>query len=179
MSPSSWRTALQPWAARQNRSPRIAVLGIGNCLRSDDAAGPRIARRLEESRLIQDLESLLVIDAGYAPENVTAELRRFAPQVVILIDAAEMDEAPGTIRWIGMEEVDGMSASTHTMPLSMLARYLILELDCEVKILGIQPQSTEIGESLSREVLQAVDEIVHGLAESLSEIVVHKRPSMN
>jgi hydrogenase 3 maturation protease len=179
MSPSSWRKSLHLWAARQNRPPRITILGIGNCLRSDDAAGPLIARRLAESRLIRDLDSLLVIDAGQAPENVTAELRRFAPQVVILIDAAEMDEAPGTIRWVGMEEIDGMSASTHTMPLSMLARYLILELDCEVKILGIQPQFTEIGESLSRDVLQAVDEIVNGLADLLPEIVTFEHQSLN
>ncbi len=97
-------------------------------------------------------------------------LRRFGPQVVLLIDAAEMGEAPGTVRWVGMEEIDGMSASTHTLPLSMLAKYLILELGCEVKILGLQPQSTEIGETVSREVLQAVDEIVDGCIESLPKM---------
>jgi hydrogenase 3 maturation protease len=138
-----------------------------------------VAHRLADSGLIRDLNSVLVIEAGHAPENATAGLRRFAPQVVLLIDAAEMGDVPGTIRWVDMEEIDGMSASTHTLPLSMLAKYLILELGCEVKILGIQPGSTEIGESVSKEVLQAVDEIVNGCTELLSEKVTFVHQTLN
>jgi hydrogenase 3 maturation protease len=172
-SPGSWRTSLhrlfQQWTAQPANLPRIAILGIGNTLRSDDAAGILVARGLVQSSTIRDLDCILVMDAGHAPENRTAELRRFGPQVVILVDAAEMNEAPGTVRWIGMDEMDGMSASTHTMPLSMLAKYLTLEHDCDVKLLGIQPRSNEIGESVSAEVLQAVDEIVDELTKSLFE----------
>ena len=179
MLPVSWKTPLREWAARQNKGSRIAVLGIGNSFRSDDAAGVLVARGLAKSRLRRDPDSFLVIEAGYAPENVTAELRRFAAQVVILVDAAEMGAAPGAIRWVEMDEIDGLSASTHSMPLSMLSKYLILEWDCEVKILGLQPRSTEIGESVSSEVLQAVDEIVAGLAELLPEIVTFEHLTLN
>jgi hydrogenase 3 maturation protease len=179
MLPHSWQTSLPRLTAPQNRPPRIAVLGIGNSLRSDDGAGSLVARRLADSSLIRALDSVLVVDAGHAPENTTGELRRFVPKVVILIDAAEMGEAPGTIRWIGMEEIDGMSASTHTMPLSMLSRYLILELGCEVKVLGIQPHSTGIGELVSPDVLQAVDEIANGLAVLLPEMVTFEHPTLN
>jgi hydrogenase 3 maturation protease len=138
-----------------------------------------VARRLADSALSRDLDSVLVIEAGHAPENATAGLRRFSPQVILLVDAAEMGEAPGTVRWVALEEIDGMSASTHTLPLSMLAKYLILELGCEVKILGIQPRSTEIGESVSRDVLQAVDEIVNECTESLSEKVTFVPQTLN
>lgn len=153
--------------SRENRLPRIAILGIGNTLRSDDAAGVLVARRLRESRLTRGPETVLVLEGGHAPENSTAQLRRFAPQFVVLIDAAEMGTAPGAIRWIDVEEMDGMSASTHTMPLSMLAKYLSLELDCEVKLLGIQPRSIDVGESVSAEVSRAVDEIVDWLLKVL------------
>ena len=179
MLPLTWQNYLGQWATRQNRPPRIAVLGIGNALRSDDAAGVLVARRLAQSRLLRDLDSILVIEAGHAPENTTAELRRFRPEYVILIDAAEMSDVPGAIRWIAIDEIDGMSASTHTLPLSMLAKYLTLELGCEVNILGIQPQSMEIGESVSRGVLQAVDEIVNGLTVLLPEIVTFEQQAMN
>src|SRR6187455_3189676 len=97
MSPSPWQMSLQQWTARQNRPPRVAVLGIGNSLRSDDAAGILVARRLAQSRLTRDFDSILVVDAGPAPENTTAGLRRFAPELVLLIDAAEMGELPGMI----------------------------------------------------------------------------------
>ena len=163
MSPHTWQTFLLQWIARQNRAPRIAILGIGNPLRSDDAAGVEVARRLQ-NRLTREIDSILVIDAGHAPENHTAELRRFGPNLVILIDAAEMGLPRGKIRWVGIDEIDGLSASTHTLPLSMLAKYLMLEHGCDVKLLGIQPQSTEIGETVSANVFQAVNEIAEELA---------------
>jgi hydrogenase 3 maturation protease len=176
MSLPTWQEPLRRWITRQNR---VAIVGIGNSLRSDDAAGVLVARWLADSAHIRDLDSVLVIEAGHAPENATAGLRRFAPQAVLLIDAAEMGEAPGAVRWVGMEEIDGMSASTHTLPLSMLAKYLILELGCEVKLLGIQPESTEIGETVSREVLRAIEEIVNGCTEILSEKVTFVHQSLN
>jgi hydrogenase 3 maturation protease len=148
-------------------------------LRSDDAAGVLVARRLAESRLTRGLDSLLVIDSGQAPENTTAELRRFGPEFVVLIDAAEMGEVPGAIRVVEIHEIDGMSASTHTLPLSMLAKFLYLELGCEVKILGIQPDSTEIGDSVSEAVLQAVTEISDELVKVLIEIPALKLDSLN
>lgn len=108
------------------------------------------------------------MDSGHAPENCTAELRRFAPEVILLIDAAEMNESPGTIRWIDMDELDGMSASTHSMPLSMLARYLTLELNCEIKLLGIQPRSNDVGEWISPPVVESADEVAASLISCLS-----------
>ena len=82
-----------------------------------------------------------------------------------------MGEAPGTIRWIDMDKLDGLSASTHSMPLSLLAKYLALEIDCDVKLLGIQPCSNEVGETVSTEVLEAVDEIVQEWVKKLEHLL--------
>lgn len=174
--PGIWKNSisqwLDPWKARRASLPRIAVLGIGNSLRSDDAAGVLVARRLGELRLIQDLDFVCVWDAGHAPENLTAELQGFNPEIVLLVDAAQMDEAPGTIRWVEMDDLDGLSASTHSMPLSMLAKYLNLELGCEVKLLGIQPRSTEFGEMVDFQVLQAVKEVVDELVNIFTHMTI-------
>jgi hydrogenase 3 maturation protease len=118
--------------------------------------------------MITSLRNVLVIDAGHAPENRTADLRRFAPEAILLIDAAELDELPGTIRWIEIDEIEGMSASTHTLPLSILAKYLTLELNCRIAFIGIQPKSNEVGETLSTEVAGAVNLLAGILIESLS-----------
>jgi hydrogenase 3 maturation protease len=80
--------------------------------------------------------------------------------VILLIDAAEMGEQPGTIRMIDMDEIEGMSASTHTLPLSILAKYLVFELKCQLALIGIQPASTVVGEEVHPKVLRAVREIV-------------------
>lgn len=120
-----------------------------------------------KSRIAPDQKHVLVMDAGHAPENMTAELRRFVPDSVLLVDAAELGQPPGTVHWIPMEDLDGMSASTHSMPLSMLASYLTLELHCTVSLLGIQPQSNDFGEIVSDPVLEAIDDIVTEIDESM------------
>lgn len=167
---NSWNRSLSLLLSQRiadlERLPRIAIIGIGNPLRSDDAAGLRVARALREFAL--ETGDVLIIEAGHAPENRTAELREFAPDIVLFIDAAAMGERPGTIRLISEEDIDGMSASTHSLPLSMLARYLTLELNCQALLLGIQAGSNEIGETVHANVLEAVDEVVRGLKETLS-----------
>jgi hydrogenase 3 maturation protease len=168
MSPSSWRTSLNQLLSRQTPKPHIAIVGIGNTFRSDDAAGILVARTLMDSRLIRDLKTILVMDAGHAPENFTGDLRHFTPDVILLIDAAEMGEMPGTTRWLEMDELEGMSASTHTMPLSMLAEYLTFERSGYVALIGVQPKSNDVGETTSAEVAAAVNKVVEGLIDSIS-----------
>jgi hydrogenase 3 maturation protease len=169
--PNTWKASLsQQWnqlATESSGPPRIAIVGIGNEYRSDDAAGILIARALSQREYGANADHILICEADHAPENVTGELRRFSPTLVLLIDAAEMSKAPGTVEWIREEDIDGMSASTHSLPLSMLSLYLRMELNCKVSLLGIQPKSNEVGETVSEEVLQAIDEVVAGLGESL------------
>jgi hydrogenase 3 maturation protease len=165
--PDTWKASLRrllnQLTSKSANRPRIAILGVGNQFRSDDGAGMLIAQALANREWAQASDHFLIIEAGHAPENRTGELRKFAPDLVLIVDAAEMGEMPGCIRWIPEESIDGMSASTHSLPLSMLARYLTLELNCTVTLLGIQPGSNEVGERVSPEVLQAVREVVEEL----------------
>ena len=112
---------------------------------------------------MKDQKRLLVIDTGHAPENITAEVDRFRPDRVLFVDAADMGELPGTIRWIAVDEIDGMTASTHTLTISMLADYLNLSLNCSSMLLGIQPLSNEVGDITSRQVSAAINAIVQEL----------------
>lgn len=139
-------------------------------MRSDDAAGVLVARLLLQRDLAPEADRVLIIEAGHAPENRTGELRRFRPDMVLIIDAADMGETPGTVQWIPEESIDGMSASTHSLPLSMLSRYLKLELQCTVAVLGIQAASNDVGESLTPEVLDAINEIVDELERLIRRV---------
>lgn len=144
------------------------MIGVGNALRSDDAAGILVARALSDRKCAADTQHILIIEGGQAPENRTGELRQFLPDLVLIVDAAEMGQAAGTIRWIPEKSIDGMSASTHSLPLSMLAHYLKLDLNCTVMLLGIQVRSNEVGENVSGEVMQAIDEVVEELDRSIN-----------
>lgn len=135
---------------------RVAVMGIGNELRGDDAAGVLAVRALREAQC----ETFLVIEGALAPENHTGALRRFRPDLVLLIDAAEMGEQPGCVRWLAAADTEGLSPSTHTTPPSMLARFLTESLGCEVALVGIQPSDTSFGAPVSPAVSAAIDAVV-------------------
>lgn len=139
------------------------MVGIGSDLHGDDSAGLLVARALTGHN------DLLVIEAGTAPENQTGALRHFRPDLVLLIDAARMGGAPGEIRLLDSASLDGVSASTHTLPLSLLAQFLVTDLSCRVAVIGIQPGSTTIGAPLTPEVKAAVDTLV-GELQSFSDL---------
>ena len=61
MSLPTWQEPLRQWITRQNR---VAILGIGNPLRSDDAAGVLVARRLAESRFVAGICGFLLDPGG-------------------------------------------------------------------------------------------------------------------
>ncbi len=169
MSGRTWQETLQGELARRpNNLPRVAIVGIGHELRGDDAAGIEVARGLV---LPTDLpvdwgsvgSTVLVLEGGAAPENTTGALRRFKPDFVLLVDAAGMGEPAGSVRWLDPLDAAGFSASTHMLPLHMLAEYLNSELGCEVALLGIQPETLDVGAGLSQTVRQAVDGVIRDL----------------
>jgi len=147
---------------------RLAVLGVGQELRGDDAAGIIAARRL--SHLADNRDWLLVIEAGPVPENFVGSLRDFHPDLVILLDAARLDLAPGLTAWLDQKQITGISAFTHSLPLSIFTRYLLVEMGCTVTLLGIQPRSTAFDASLSAEVESGVAAVVSTLKALITEL---------
>ena len=160
----SWKEELHRRLERPGKArarPRLAVVGVGSEMRGDDVAGVLAARAL----MPLGGGSLLVLDAGPAPENVTGALHRFEPDFILLIDAADVGEAPGAVCWIEGQEAEGISGATHSLPLSMLARYLTEELGCEVALLGIQPHTISLLTAApSPEVRQAVEDITEAIS---------------
>lgn len=155
----------------------MAVVGIGNDLRGDDAAGPLVVRALIERQTHDTAQpALLALDAGTAPENVTGALRRFAPDLVIFVDAAFADDggAPGEIYWLDRRETAGLSAasfttSTHTLPLPVIARYLASELGCEVTLIGLQAGGTTYDQDASPAIQHAAQDVAAELWAAMTE----------
>lgn len=112
-------------------------------------------------------DSILVLDGGAAPENFTGSMRRFDPDLVLLVDAALMDAEPGTVLLLDWRETTGLSATTHTLPPYLLGNYLANELNCSVAMLGIQPMQNEFDQPLSPEVETAVEQVTEILRDLL------------
>lgn len=150
------------------------VLGIGNRLGGDDAAGTCVVDMLNPAlralsagrhRAKALLPSeIMAIDAGAAPESYTSVIRRHRPELLILVDAADMDLPPGALRTIAPEKISVVSFSTHHMPLSMLIAY-VKEFCGKVLLVGVQPERTEEGSGISKVVRKSVEELAEAILE--------------
>jgi hydrogenase 3 maturation protease len=163
-----WQNALQATLNRLTKAERpfrLTILGVGQELRGDDGVGLAVVRGLRPFAH----PNLLLVEAAHAPENCTGQVRRFAPDLVLLVDAAQMDAPPGTIRWLDWRNCDGVSASTHTMPLSLLGEYFTAVLNCEVALIGIQPASLALTDTVSPEALAAASTVSQAIAALLTQ----------
>jgi len=143
------------------------VLGIGNRLGGDDAAGTRVVdmlnQRWKKAKAGAPIE-ITAIDAGTAPESYTSVIRQHRPDVLILVDAADMGLPPGARRTIPPEKISILSFSTHHMPLSMFVSYA-KEFCGKILLVGVQPEGTEMGQHLSEVVRKSVKELVEVILE--------------
>lgn len=144
---------------------KLAIIGVGNEFNGDDAAGIEFVRLLRPN--LESNPQVLVLEGATAPQNMTGEVRRFAPTQIILVDAAQMNLEPGAIAFIDRSEIDGLTCSTHTFPLSLLAQYLEVDIGCEVAIVGIQPAASEPFTGISPAVHSAVETLVQSLVDAV------------
>jgi hydrogenase 3 maturation protease len=135
------------------------VFTVGNSMRGDDGAGPLLAELLEAAPAV----GWSVVDGGGSPENHTHRVRALSPSRVLVVDAAEMELAPGEVRRIDADCVaHHVLPTTHAIPLN----YLIVSLKetiPEIVFLGIQPRQTAFCAPLSPEVREAVERLHHRL----------------
>lgn len=170
MSSACWQDSLKTVLERVNRPDRtfrVAVVGVGHELRGDDAAGLAVVRMLQPH--IASSDTLMAIEGGPAPENVSGALQRFRPDLVLFVDAAQLDLPAGEIRWLRWQDAGGVGASTHAPSLSLLGHYLMAELGCEVGLLGIQMADNTLDAPLSPAVAQAVSDLAVILVNSVAQ----------
>ncbi len=130
---------------------RMVVIGIGNELRGDDAAGLLAAREVAKLRLPNDVA---VHESNGDPQSLM-ELWEGAEKV-LLIDALEAGEPPGTVLRFDVSQEPlpthlSTPFSTHALSLGEaleLARVL-KRLPKEMTVLAIQGDSYEHGTPLS------------------------------
>jgi hydrogenase 3 maturation protease len=141
------------------------VLGIGNRLGGDDAAGTYVVdilnQRQHRAKVVLPAE-IMAIDAGTAPESYTSVIRKHRPDLLILIDAADMGLPPGALRTIAPERISILSFSTHSIPLSLFVSY-VEEFCGKVLLVGVQPEQTETSRSISKAVRKSVKKLAEAI----------------
>jgi hydrogenase maturation protease HycI len=159
-----WKARL---AAESGGARKIVVLGVGNPDKGDDGAGPLCLELLKQA-LPADVEArLLIIDGREVPESQTGPIRRFGPDLTVIVDAAVGGHAPGTVFVVGKDGISDNEVSTHRISLLYLVRYLEESIGSRVLVVGIEPVTLAEGAPMTPAVARAVETLSEFLADSL------------
>ena len=138
---------------KQNLQGKVCVVGIGNRLKGDDAAGPELIDRLTGRSRFHCL------DASVAPENYLEKIVRIKPDTILLVDAMDFGGEAGACRLFAADQITGGGLSSHALSLRMTCDYLQQRISAHIFILGIQPAQLNMHRPLSAAVRAGVEKL--------------------
>ena len=142
------------------RGSATAIVGIGNILKGDDGAGPLVCEQLARAKVSAEL-----IDAGTVPENYIQPIIKKAPQSLLIIDAIDFGASPGSIKIFKPEQLNSHVISTHTLSPRLFVEMICRSIKLAAYFVGIQPAQTQLGQSVSQPVSQAIQELAQTLVQ--------------
>ncbi|MFN4180910.1 MAG: hydrogenase 3 maturation endopeptidase HyCI [Armatimonadota bacterium] len=149
---------------------KVAIVGVGNRLRGDDAVGSVIAEQLQPLAS----EQVLVIDAETVPENYLGLLLDAKPDIVLFVDAVDFGGKVGEWVLLPLSVLGDKVPSTHTVSLKLLGQ--ILESNgAECWLLAVQPSQIGFGMPMNEAVRATALQLVQMLKELACR--VHSRPA--
>ncbi len=136
------------------------VIGVGNTILSDDGVGVHAARRLQDDPRLP--AGVSILDGG----TIGLEL---APMVsdasrLLFLDAVNSGETPGTLTRMTGRDLLGSSRGMSVHQLGVVDMISTLALVStkpqDIVVLGVQPDNTDWGVSLSLRVEAALADLV-------------------
>jgi len=148
-----------------NRREPYLILGIGNCLLSDDGVGVHAARLLQA----EPPPETVVLAAETDFLSTLPFLERCAKALVI--DAMDTGQPPGTLYHCRGDELARtvQRHSLHELGLLEVLEFLDRSHRPEVHILGIQPGRIGLALDLSPAVAAALPQVVQAVHRIISE----------
>ena len=156
---------LNPDGARIEYSGTIKIIGIGQSLRGDDAAGLVAVRLWHESYKAHIEGSNLQVELTELPGIGLLNLLE-GTRTVILVDAVHSNAKAGTIHLLSEDQLDTFTNGTRSAhgwgvaeTLSLGRKLMPSAMPEELHLIGIEAGDLTLGESLSPEVELALPEV--------------------
>ena len=151
----------------------VAVVGLGNLILSDEGVGVHVVRRLDEAYSFPD--DVVLIDGGTSAIDLLDQL--VEAEHIIFIDAAQTGGPPGSIVALQGARLPVWfreRMSPHQIGLAdLLATLSLMDHTPEsVTLIGIEPQSMELGTELTPQIDAAADEALAKVLEQLAALGV-------
>jgi hydrogenase maturation protease len=143
------------------------VLGVGNLIQGDDGVGVHVAQALLERGCPA---GVTVLDGGTAPLDALAHVGPV--ERLIIVDAANLGEPPGTIRVLTPEEIipdEGDSVSLHDLDLlwALGAMRTTGEMPAETVVIGVQPESIDWSTELSPSIASRLEAVIEAVLDAI------------
>ena len=151
---------------------RVAFVGVGDELNVHDRLGMLVAREIEGLHL----EGVRVCLAGTVPESVTGPIRRYKPDAIVLVDAADLGARPGTVAVVDPGKIRASLLTTHALPLSVVMEFLAEDTGARVLLVGIQPELSAAGETPTAAEQAGLTRILVSVFHVLAEPRAASRP---
>lgn len=146
------------------KDSRLKVIAVGNDLYGDDGVGTAVLHALEQIPEMKDVE---LIDGA---TDALGLIDHFSgAEYVIIVDAAQMGEKPGTVKVFSKEEVklkikmDNLSVHGISLAETFDIAHVVDSLPEKITIIGIEPKNIGISQSLSDVVMRSIPEVVSNI----------------
>ena len=137
----------------EGKYSRIFIIAVGNYFRSDDGAGPRILERLKPTARVQ------LLNAETNLERYIEPIKESGADVLLFLDCIHFGKEPGYTALLPVAQIEDYTLHSHNISLKRISDFFSVP----AYVLGIQPASLKVSETLSEGVAAAVEEVVREL----------------
>jgi len=148
----------------------ILIVGVGNRLLGDEGAGLHIIDRLSRMPIPSHVD---VVDCGCDLLSLASYANK--PRKIIVIDAMRAGGKPGSVYRFDYAELGATQSqvrSAHqlkTLETLELLKHVYPDLcDCQITLIGVEPQTIGLSIDLSREVRDSLADVTRLVLEEAS-----------
>ena len=148
---------------------KITILGLGNILLRDEGVGVWIAEELAKRNLPENVE---IIDGGTAGLDILTSMKDV--DKLIIIDALQGDEKPGTVYRLHPEDLPVPSDSYVSVHQMNIVEGLNIAQKTgnapqEAVIIGVEPEDMDWGLGVTSNIQQKFPEIIDIVLEEVKK----------
>jgi hydrogenase maturation protease len=139
----------------------VHLVGVGNPIKQDDGVGLEVVASLRRELGASPASNLRIHPPSLNPENLMSKIASRKERLVVF-DAVEANREPGAIVCASLKDSKYGFFATHNLPVRLIPE--VAENLDETYVVGIQPESVDVGEGLSEKVKAASDQLVAMIA---------------
>ena len=157
----------------------IVLLGVGNILLTDEGLGVHVVKDLKES--FSFTPAITIVDGGTLGMELLTYMRGM--KKILLIDAINGGESPGTVYEFPHKELEQYFTehiSVHEVGMQDILRIRAIQEEPleDAVVIGVEPESLEIGFEPSEVVQRALPEVKDRVLNVLRQWGVQVEPKL-